>query len=310
MRESGQDFFIYRWQIDKTTEFKKEFEYKGLEIEVELDFYDGDRIYKNEKYVINNKTIDKFQHTGHYKIKTRKPKIRLIHLQTTRNDEREQKSRESLKHVANYGWEYIIHTNTPYADLPPKYNCQRPNCVSMELFNEQQVQELGTALTPSHYGCFESFKNGIMSEFDDSIDFLVVCEGDCIIEVPMQEFVNKVEKCCDIVNDNNVGYMSFGDKETLEHGWLQSPVREEIPNQDLMYITDHIIGLQSILFPKKVSGYLKEQLRTHKWDAADMYFNIIMGASGFKFGIVYNRLTTQADGFSLIDNTIKTFIKK
>ena len=41
-----------------------------------------------------------------------------------------------------------------------------------------------------------------------------------------------------------------------------------------------------------------------------MYFNIIMGASGFKFGIVYNRLTTQADGFSLIDNTIKTFIKK
>ena len=135
MRESGQDFFIYKWQIDKTTEFKKEFEYKGLEIEVELDFYDGDRIYKNEKYVLNNKTIDKFQHTGHYKIKTRKPKIRLIHLQTTINDEREQKSRESLKHVANYGWEYIIHTNTPYADLPPKYNCQRPNCVSMELFN-------------------------------------------------------------------------------------------------------------------------------------------------------------------------------
>ena len=180
----------------------------------------------------------------------------------------------------------------------------------MVLFDEDTVNRVGTALTPSHYGCYEAFKNAILSEFTNDIDFLMVCEGDCIIEVSTEEFVNKVEKCCEIVNDNNVGYMSFGDKETLEHGWLQSPVREEIPNQDLMYITDHIIGLQSILFPKKVSGYLKEQLRTHKWDAADMYFNIIMGASGYKFGIVYNRLTTQADGFSLIDNTIKTFIKK
>jgi len=308
MRESGQDFFIYKWQIDKTTEFKKEFEYKGLEIEVELDFYDGDRIYKNEKYVLNNKTIDKFQHTGHYKIKTRKPKIRLIHLQTTINDEREQKSRESLKHVANYGWEYIIHTNTPYADLPPKYNCQRPNCVSMELFDEQQVQELGTALTPSHFGCFESFKNGIMSEFDDSIDFLVVCEGDCIIEVPMQEFVNKVESSYQIIEDNKIGYMSFGDVKTLEHGWLQSHVREAIPNQDLLFVTDHIIGLQCIAFPKSVKKWLLEKLRTEKWDASDIFFNRIFYGSPYKFGIVHNRLTTQAEGFSLIDKQEKKFI--
>ena len=308
MRESGQDFFIYRWQIDKTTEFKKEFEYKGLEIEVELDFYDGERIYKNEKYVINNKTIDKFQHTGHYKIKTRKPKIRLIHLQTTRNDEREQKSRESLKHVANYGWEYIIHTNTPYADLPPKYNCQRPNCVSMELFNEQQVQELGTALTPSHYGCFESFKNGIMSEFDDSIEFLVVCEGDCIIEVPLQEFVNKVESSYQIIEDNKIGYMSFGDVKTLEHGWLQSTVKEFVPDQDLLFITDHIIGLQCIAFPRSVKKWLLEKIRTEKWDASDIFFNRIFYGSPYKFGIVHNRLTTQAEGFSLIDKQEKKFI--
>jgi hypothetical protein len=50
-----------------------------------------------------------------------------------------------------------------------------------------------------------------MSEFDDSIDFLVVCEGDCIIEVPMQEFVNKVESSYQIIEDNKIGYMSFGD---------------------------------------------------------------------------------------------------
>jgi hypothetical protein len=45
----------------------------------------------------------------------------------------------------------------------------------------------------------------------------------------------------------------------------------------------------------------------HDWDAADMYFNNIF--AGDKMGIVKKRLTTQADGFSLIDNMQKTFRK-
>jgi glycosyltransferase involved in cell wall biosynthesis len=308
IKESGEEFYNHKWQIDKTREFKKEFYYSGNEIEVELDFYDGDRIYKNEKYVLNDSTLHKFQHTGHYKKKNVKPKIRLVHLQTSRNDEREQKSRESLKEVSNYGWEYIIHTNEPYADLPPKYNCQRPQCVSMDLFDEQQVRELGTALTPSHYGCFESFKNGILSEFDSDVDYLIVCEGDCIIEVPIEEFIQKVEKSYQLLVDNNIGYMSFGDVKTLEHGWLQSPVREVVLDQDLLFITDHIIGLQCIGFPKFVKKWLFEKLRNQKWDAADMYFNHIFYGSPYKFGIVHNRITTQAEGFSLIDKQEKKFI--
>ena len=308
--EEGNEFFNTRFQIRKHREYKKDFKYSGKPMQFCIEFLDGDYCYKKETYEINESTLNKFKNTGKFKWKNRKPKIKLVHIQVTKDDERQEKSRHSMQTVRDFGWEYVLHTNVPYGDLPPKYNCVRPDCVSMVLFDEDTVNRVGTALTPSHYGCYEAFKNAILSEFTNDIDFLMVCEGDCIIEVSTEEFVNKVEKCCEIVNDNNVGYMSFGDKETLEHGWLQSPVREEIPNQDSMYITDHIIGLQSILFPKKVSGYLKEQLRTHKWDAADMYFNIIMGASGYKFGIVYNRLTTQADGFSLIDNTIKTFIKK
>jgi hypothetical protein len=74
-----------------------------------------------------------------------------------------------------------------------------------------------------------------------------------------------------------------------------------------MYVTDHIIGLQCIMFPKKIAESLKYKLRTHKWDAADMYFNNIF--AGPQMGIVKKRLTTQADGFSLIDNMQKTFRK-
>lgn len=301
----GDAFFII--EIAKTREFKHEFEFNGQPIEITMDFYDGDRVYKKDKYEMTNANIEKYNNTGSFTKKNIKPKIKLVHIQTTRNDEREQLSRKSLERVKDFGWEYVIHTNEPYASLPPVHTCLRPACVSMELFDDEKANKLGTALTPAHYGCFEAFKNAILSEFNDC-DFLMVCEGDCILEVTPSEFVKKVEMSCQTITNENIGYMSYGDKALLEQGWVQSPVVKDINN--LMYITDKIIGLQCIMFPKKIAYYLKEQLRTHDWDATDYFFNIIMRNSSMNMGIVHNRLTTQADGFSLIDKTNKTFIKK
>lgn len=235
-----------------------------------------------------------------------KPKIKLVHIQTTLNDEREQLSRASLEQVRNYGWEYTLHTNEPYKSLPPSHNCNRPQAVSMELFDEATVAERSTALTPAHYGCYLAFKDAILGEFDDC-DYLIVCEGDCLIEGDVGKFIHKVEKCALVLERNNIGFMSYGDKDTLEFGWPQSPVVKEV--NDDMYITDHLIGMQCIMFPKFVKGYLKNKLRTEKWDAADMYFNTIFYGSGYEMGIVHERMTTQADGYSLIDQQYKTFRK-
>ena len=125
---------------------------KGKQLDIEICYWDGDENVKNESYTINNKTIDRFRQTGFFKWKKseEKPKIKIVHLQTNRNDEREQKSRESLERVEDYGWEYILHRNDPYRSLPPKHNCFRPDCVSMELFDEETTNRLGTALTPAH----------------------------------------------------------------------------------------------------------------------------------------------------------------
>jgi hypothetical protein len=41
-----------------------------------------------------------------------------------------------------------------------------------------------------------------------------------------------------------------------------------------------------------------------------MYFNQIFYSSSYNMGIVHKRLTTQADGYSLIDKQFKEFIKK
>ena len=299
------DNTMFLIDISKTKEYKHEFVYTGKQIDISFEFYDGDHMYKKETHTINDSTLEKYKNTGKFLWKNVKPKIKLVHIQTTINDEREQASRASLERVRDYGWKYVLHTNEPYRSLPPKHNCIRPNCVSMELYDEQRVQQYGPALTPAHYGCYEAFKNAILTEFHDC-DFLIVCEGDCLIDVPIQDFIQKVEQCSQLMEPNGINYMSFGDTATLDNAWPQSPMIRDINND--MYVTDHIIGLQCIMFPKSIADSLKDKLRTHPWDAADMYFNNIF--AGPQMGIVKNRLTTQADGISLIDNTFKTFIKK
>jgi len=306
--EGGFVTFHGKFNILNNREFIKEIEYNGRPITLKLEFYENGDKYKTETYELNETTKNQYTNNGWFKYK-KLPKIKLVHLQTTNNDEREQLSRESLKRVSDYGIEYVLHTNEPYKSLPPSHNCVRPQCVSMELFDEDKVNQLGTALTPPHYGCFESFKNGILSEFDNELDFLIVCEGDCLIESSIEEFVEKLKQSCDLVNEWDISYFSFGDTKTLDFGWHQSNVIKEIPGQDLLFITDKIIGLQCIMFPRKMKEFLHNQLRNHKWDAADIFFNLIFTEYGLNMGILKNRITTQVDGISLIDKEFKTFRK-
>jgi hypothetical protein len=256
---------------------------------------------------VDNSNIDKLKKAC-YLVNTnkRKHKIKLLHLQTTNNDDREIHSRKSLENVIDYGIEYVLHQNPVYTSLPPLHTSLRPHNVRMEKYSIGDP-EYGKALTPSHYGCFESFKIGIMSEFDKDLDFLMVCEGDCIIETEMMDFIAKVNEVCDIVNREGITYFSFGDTKTLDFRWEQSDIIKEIPGQNLLFITNKIIGLQCIMFPLKSREFLLEKLRLAKWDCMDTFFNIIFG--GTNMGILKNRITTQADGYSLIDKEYKTFHK-
>ena len=305
--KSGNNYITNTtFKISEQKEFYKTFNYDGTPIETQIIFYDGDDILKTENYVLNDKTKESYSSNGFFKEKI-KPKIKLVHLQTKTNNDKEIKSRDSLSPLSNFGIDYTLHQNELYTSLPPSHNCLRPYSVSINLFNDEEVKERGTALTPAHYGCFESFKNGILSEFDDDLDFLIVCEGDCILEVSHSEFIEKLYKVCEIINEEKIDYFSFGDVDTLDFGWKQSNVVSEIPNQNLIFITDKIIGLQCIMFPKHIKKFLFEKLMTHKWDASDIYFNIIF--SDKKKGIVYKRLTSQCDGISFIDNQEKIFRK-
>lgn len=162
-------------------------------------------------------------------------------------------------------------------------------------------------LTKSHYGCYDSFKKAILNDFNDDIDYLIICEGDCLFEYDHKDFLNILNRVIDICDKNDIGYFSFGDTKTLEGGLLQSNVLNIPENQNLCFITDKIIGIQCIMFSKKIKNILKQDLLKEKWYIMDGWFNDFCYRNNVKQGILFNRATSQYSGLSFIDNKIKKF---
>jgi hypothetical protein len=162
-------------------------------------------------------------------------------------------------------------------------------------------------LKKSHFGCYDSFKKAILNDFDDDIDYLLICEGDCLFEYNHLDFINILNRVVDICDKNDIDYFSFGDIKTLEGRYLQSNILCIPDDQDLCFITDKIIGIQCIMFSEKIKNLLKKDLIEHKWYIMDGWFNDFCYRNNIKQGILFNRATSQYSGLSFIDNKIKKF---
>jgi hypothetical protein len=53
-------------------------------------------------------------------------KLNWYTFKTTRNEESEVLSRESIQRVSDYGIEYVLQQNDVYSSLPPAHTCIRP----------------------------------------------------------------------------------------------------------------------------------------------------------------------------------------
>jgi len=219
------------------------------------------------------------------KIANQKYKIKAVHL-LLKEDDRKAESILELEKLKDFGIEYVQHINKRYIEKPPKTMCAR----------SLDVGRIGAySLRGPHYGNYLSFKKAILTEFTEDVDFLIVFESDCKLNVSMQEFVDKIYQSCDIIINKGIYYMSFGDNRNLRTGEMVSDNHGEI--NDWMYITNKIIGIQSIMFPKFAYNFIKRAYDTTLWDVSDLMFNDMFK---FKTKAIAPRLTTQIEGISTI----------
>ena len=116
-------------------------------------------------------------------------KIKLIHLLTLPDEKREKKSIESLSKLSRFGIDYIQNINKPCTKLPPKETCRHPDKLGMDAGYYIR--------TPGNYGCYLAHKEAALKGFDNDLDFLLVCECDCVMVVEPEVFYSELMKVCD-----------------------------------------------------------------------------------------------------------------
>jgi len=213
--------------------------------------------------------------------------VKLVHLLSNPMDEAEKRSIASLSQVERFGIKYTQNVNGYETRLP----AMKP------LYPTGQY---GQSLKPGHFGCWKAQRRAVEEEFDDDLDFLIICERDVVLTIPPDEFYRKVMRCLKTAASEGVDYISFGYSYSPLTGNLQSPVIGSI--NDEMYVTNHIIGLHCIAFPRARRDFLLDAFHNIPWYGADIWYNEIFGRNGKKIAIVKDRcVDTDDGGFSIID---------
>ena len=219
------------------------------------------------------------------------PKIRIVHLLLSDDlsPERQEKSIESISKLAERGVEYIQVWNERWKDEPPRETFSRPS-------------EFDTIpITPGHYGNFRAFADAAHQYFTDDLDGFIYCEGDAILTESIEETVDAINRGYNSMINNDIAYLSFGDRFHLEDGTIQSKIINTIGD---IHIVNKILGAQMVMFTSKMARFIKDRFHNHTWETADIFFNnIIVGK--FDMAIFEKAYAVQVDGISAIDEFYK-----
>ena len=252
---------------------------------VEFNIFNGDDFIETKTFNINEEYFSNLSSNGHFKWKGElpKPKVKIIHLLSKPNSEREQRSIESISKLGEFkDIEYTQVINKPNTDLLPIETCNRPNDV--------QPEPGYYKLSYGHYGCFKAHTDTIIScpKEDDVVYLFFEC--DALLLTDAKEFVNKLYEAVEISKDKKYTFFSFA------HNY---EVFNEYENHlDAGMFTDAHAYL--IMGDKidKVHNVIKDS----KWDAFDLW--VTNNFRNEPKGFFKEPLVFQAKGYSLIDNKI------
>lgn len=218
-------------------------------------------------------------------------RIRLVHILTETNTPREKASINSLSPLGELGLEYVQQVNQRYKGEEWK-------------LTKALTQSEHTNHGPGHYGAFHSFKKAIEENFTPDLDALVLCECDCVLEVPHHNFIQTLDRGIQFCSKHDIRYLSLGSR--FVNGFLQSPVSETDPDFGDFYITTKIILAHCVVLHKNGREFYLEALKNHSWDSPDIWFNEVNWIhNNYRFAIPWERSAYQHEGHSLIDDCWK-----
>ena len=214
-------------------------------------------------------------------------RIKLMHLVTEPNtNQKEITSALSLqKFCNNTGIKYEQRINKIWKERPPLDTCNRPNDIDDKPGHMK--------LSPGHYGCYLAHKNAILEDNNKDYDFVLIFEGDVVIDYDHNELYNSLLRWNDIARKNNLDIIGFG-----------NPIPQNITNtiEDVHISNNAFVPAQSYLIPHTNLKRVKEITQNSKWDAFDLW---IKNVAKFNVATADKIYTKHIPGFSIVDQKHK-----
>jgi len=229
----------------------------------------------------------------------KKPRIQVKHLLTRPDDMREMVSIQSLKQLEKYGIVYEQIVNEVYEGLAPAENCRRPEHISKDNKPGELYPGAGLGwMTGRHYGCYLAHRGALETMDTENFDYTLIFEADAFIYTGLEEFVEIVHRACFISERDNVPFISFADNPSREKERIDELFSKTAFNQDLAHC---------YLIPNREKQWWMDRLVDCGWDVGDLWFNHVFYNHPRPRYTTNKMYSKQAEGYSLLDLTVKTW---
>ena len=217
------------------------------------------------------------------------PKIKLMHLVTDPyNDPKEIRS---IKNITDFcdkmGIKYEQRINKIWTEIPPADTCARPDVV--------QDKPGYYKLAPGHYGCYLAHKNAICAEDNTEYDYILIIEGDTVIDSEYQELYDSLIRFNRLSHQTDMDIIGFGNP--WQNRNLNGPKVEDIWTDVTPFIP-----AQSYLITQNKTNKIKHLLENTPWDAIDLW---MCNVARLKIGTAEKIYTKHLPGYSIIEQTVK-----
>ena len=277
------EVFFDELNVESKIDYYKVLPYEeGMEVEFKISNYH--KILKISTIQVKN-----LEFNGNLEIKNLNTKIKLMHLVTEpKTNSKEIRSIENIKDFCDKtGIKYEQRVNKIWTELPPIDNCARP----------QDVQDKPGyyKLAPGHYGCYLAHTNAILADDNKDYDYVLIFEGDVIIDSDYQELYDSLIRFSKISKEQNQDIIGFGNPFNNRN--LNGPKIEDIYTNVTPFIP-----AQSYLINNEKINYIQDKIKTTLWDAFDMW---VCNIAQLKVGTAEKIYTKHLPGFSIIEQEFK-----
>ena len=217
------------------------------------------------------------------------PKVKIMHLVTEpETNSKEIRSIENIKKFCEWmDIKYEQRINQIWTEIPPADTCARPDVV--------QDKPGYYKLAPGHYGCYLAHKNAICAEDNIDYDFVLIIEGDTVIDSDYQELYDSLIRFNRLSHQTDMDVIGFGNP--WQNRNLNGPKVEDIWTDVTPFIP-----AQSYLITQNKINKIKHLLENTPWDAIDLW---MCNVARLRIGTAEKIYSKHLPGYSIIEQTVK-----